>query len=122
MAICRPANWAHMECMMSERLIRFSITELETVRICCKGKHSSGQRCSAVFEFPIKDLDSAFQGSLAPACPFCNTDFHLMAADGVATSPFLLLSRLAKVADALKTKTDLQFVIVESGESKGKKT
>jgi hypothetical protein len=52
---------------MSERLLKFLITELRTVRISCK-------KCNrAVVELPVDRLDAALSHG---ECRFCGYKFH----------------------------------------------
>src|SRR5690242_2587592 len=69
---------------MSERFIRFSLHELQTVRLCCL-------KCRMTVEMSVDDLVSA---TVQPVCPGCKRSFR--------ESPDVL----SKVGDAIRLLRD----------------
>jgi hypothetical protein len=100
---------------MSEKLIRLLLSELTVIRIRCKGKHTSGDPCGAVFEFTDETLPRAFGGDRTPRCPFCKTSFYIDDPSRGAQSAIRRLVQLASVAAQLKDNNmDVEFVVPEA--------
>jgi hypothetical protein len=57
---------------MSEKLLRFLLTELGLVRVRCFGK-LNGEPCPMVYEVPIDQLGMAFADN---KCPRCNQSYE----------------------------------------------
>lgn len=89
---------------MSEKLLKFLLSELRTIRICCKGKRLNGAECGAVFEFRLEHLSAAFPNKCE--CPFCQTTFQAATAE----HPFRLLSESLERLAKLKT-LEVEFVM-----------
>jgi hypothetical protein len=48
---------------MSEKLIRFLLSELKTVRVLCQHPN-----CNTVVEVSVEDLPTKYQGAICPLC------------------------------------------------------
>ncbi|HZY85540.1 MAG TPA: hypothetical protein VFE78_11970 [Gemmataceae bacterium] len=56
---------------MSEKLIRFLLSELGTIRIICHNKvHPTGPECGGIVEVPLAKLGSVDK------CPLCKEGFR----------------------------------------------
>lgn len=85
---------------MSEKLFRFLMDELKTVRVHCKA-------CGGTVELEITKLDSRF---LANHCPLCNVDLEWSKAPH-DYNPFKELGKLARYFQGIKDKAQVEFTL-----------
>ena len=92
---------------MSERLFKFLLTELKTVRLICP-------HCTGVIEVSVKELGKRFDSN--PACPLCSKPFVTM-----EPGPDKLSTALGRLADAIlelqhdKRAVKVEFVLPDNG-------
>jgi hypothetical protein len=83
---------------MSDKLLKFLVTELLTVRVGCK-------KCGrAVVELSIDRLHEALDGG---ECRFCHYKFH----DAAAPDPFNNLRMALDELRGMKDKLEVSFVL-----------
>ena len=86
---------------MSEKLLRFLLSELNIVRIRCRNPE-----CRTIVEIPIEDLGNP-NVSYAH-CEFCHADFNPTHGD---TIPLNVLGKALNDFRKLKAVVDLEFVL-----------
>lgn len=86
---------------MSEKLFKFLLSELSTVRLVCKDKS-----CGAITEMTLEKLRTRFSQS-DPCCPVCRAEFG----DPATSSTSNPLRDFAQAVRALQARQ--QFVEVE---------
>jgi hypothetical protein len=96
---------------MSEKLLRFLLSELETIRIKCKGKHRTGTDCDFVFE-----VSSGRLSFMPVECPVCAQNYKLRngfnSGDG---SPFYLLWATLEELRKSGDQFEVEFVLPDKG-------
>jgi hypothetical protein len=95
---------------MSRKLLAFLLSELETVRIVCKG-------CSAVTEMTTEKASGKFE---RPHCPVCNTAFFkIIPGQGQYNPLFNLLQAITEMKRF--TTVDVEFTLPDQSEPEAKK-
>ena len=84
---------------MSEKSLRVSLNELNTVRVVCENKQG-GQRCGAVIETSLAKLGNVHR------CPLCN---QALFSDGV--SPLNVLANVVRELVQEKEHAHVEFVL-----------
>jgi hypothetical protein len=100
---------------MSEELLKFLLSELKTIRICCKGRRPDGTPCAAVIEFPVARLKGFFNE--APRCPFCQAEFVLRLAGGAHQDPFEDLAKALNALAGIQKQAEIEFVFPKAQEA-----
>lgn len=85
---------------MSERIIRFLLSEVKTLRIICK-------RCKAVVETPLESSSDALGDGLT--CRFCNKPVK-RGSDHPRFNPFESLEAATKAFKEMESDLEVQFV------------
>ena|ERR1700687_2683704 len=91
---------------MSEKLLRFLLGELETVRIKClgTGRHQSAP-CPMIFEIPVEQLGQTFPNN---SCPTCGQTFT-----NPGQGPPNILDPLGKALGILKMMAEKKMLQIE---------
>jgi hypothetical protein len=96
---------------MSERLLRFLLSELETIRIRCCGS------CKTIIEMPLSELARKQLNELL-RCPYCHQDFDPLS---TGKNSLVEFAKVASKLNELKSSVQLEFVLREpSRESEAK--
>jgi hypothetical protein len=105
---------------MSEHLLKILLTDLQTVRLVCKGvkKEAPEKPCGAVFEFPVAEVGEVFPDGTG-RCPFCGIAFQWSEPNGKKRSPFVLLAEALEKLKAVAGVVDVQFISSVKEEEKG---
>jgi hypothetical protein len=94
---------------MSEKLLRFLLSELSIVRVRCKHKENDGRTCGFVSEVPIGRL-----ATVPLQCPACSKEHKLnpprIYVEGTE-SPFSLLQKAVELVGGAGDKFEVEFVL-----------
>lgn len=94
---------------MSEKLLKFLLSELKTVRLVCQGT-VGGQPCGAVTEVPLERLLTITRQG-GDQCRICNTPFGIFPKPGTAQDGFGPLAQAIIDLLAAKDRVQVEFVI-----------
>lgn len=86
---------------MSEKLIKFLLSELKTVRVHCRHKG-----CGAIIEIPTADLGRKFGGG---HCPICQQLLQLPGDN----NGFIQLAEAVKNLTGAKSNVEVEFALPE---------
>lgn len=91
---------------MSEKLLRFLLSELKTVRVLCKDA-----ACGAITEMPIGKLDAMLRAKQC-ACPVCGRSF--LSPPDVGQNYFAMLAIAIAGLAAIKSNVEVEFVLLDT--------
>jgi hypothetical protein len=94
------------EFLMSEKLLRFFLEELETVRLVC-----TGANCKGVIELPTKELMASRGGY---SCPCCRAPFNTLISEVKSTEPLVMLANAIAALETQSARFRVQFVLKEN--------
>jgi hypothetical protein len=95
---------------MSEKLLRFLLSELKTVRVICNGK-VNGKSCGMIYEMSIESLSNHIDH-----CPVCHQKF-IFPKPGIPNGTIHPLANLADAIEELERRRDgfeVQFVLPDN--------
>lgn len=95
---------------MSRELFAFLLSELQTIRVLCRGQRN-GKPCSGVVELDLADLEHFYQR--LNACPLCGSSFGVFPASsgGVAQDGFTPLQRALADLNAVAKRFEVELVL-----------
>lgn len=97
---------------MSEKLLKFLLGELKTIRIHCQGAHRNGEKCGAIIEVAMDRLGETFKNCL---CPFCYTPFQWRDQAGADHNLFHELAKVVENLRSIENCVQVEFVLPEKG-------
>lgn len=95
---------------MSRELLAFLLSELNTVRLVCRGNYQD-RPCGAVLEIGLAELENLYQR--VTKCPLCGQSFGVFPhnSGGVARDGFGPLFRAVADLKAVQDRFGLEFVL-----------
>jgi hypothetical protein len=91
---------------MSEKLLRFLLSELKLVRLLCKKDGCVG----GVVELPLNRL-TVIRGG----CPLCGNPFHLTMPAQEFTNPLTMFAKSAEWLEMQRDNFAVEFVLKDNG-------